>query len=46
MKILVTAAEEQELRRAERAFDMVKKSKDVKAASDKEVDDVLGKLGF
>ena len=31
MKILVTAAEEQELRRAERAFDMVKKSKDVKA---------------
>ena len=31
MKILVTAAEEQELRRAERAFYMVKKSKDVKA---------------
>ena len=31
MKILVTAAEEQELCRAERAFDMVKKSKDVKA---------------
>ena len=31
MRILVTAAEEQELRRAERAFDMVKKSKDVKA---------------
>ncbi len=31
MKILVTAAEEQELHRAERAFDMEKKSKDVKA---------------